>query len=203
MANIVKQVENAILYDDGTIMVQNVRGSYVHVDSPYRSPNAKPDDVLKYSMVGLMPKATHGAAKDLIKGEITRIIKENKLADLPATAKFLRNGDDAGKDEYKGMFSISARETQRPHLRDCRGQKIEPEKAKEAMPSGYWFNMLIEPWFQNNGYGKKVNSSLRAVQVVREDEVFGDTGISDEDVDARFGAIDDDDGGFDDDLGDL
>ena len=105
----------------------------------------------KYSMVGLLPKDSHKEAKDLIKGEIDRVMREAKVEDLPADKKFLRNGDLAGKAEYKGMFTINAREERRPHLRDRSGKKIEPENAKNDMRSGYWFNMLIRPWWQG-GY---------------------------------------------------
>lgn len=189
--------KTATLYSDGTIMIYGIRGSYCHLDAPYKGKNPKPGDIAKYSMVGLMPKKSHVEAKDLIKAEMDRVMRENKVEDLPADKKFLRNGDLAGKPEYKDMWSISAREERKPHIRDRNGVKVAPEDVKSQFQSGYWYNMLIRPWWQpDKGYGRRVNSGLMAVQFVRTDETFGEGGIDDEDVDARFGAIDNDDAGF-------
>lgn len=193
----------ARLYDDGTIMIYGIRGSYVHIAKAWKSKKDGPDKTPKYQLVSLLPKATHTSAKDLIKAEIARILKENRLDDIAADRKFLRNGDLAGKAEYKGMFTVSSREERRPHLRDRSGKKIEPENAASVFQSGYWFNVLIRPWFQgaDSGYGVRVNAGLSAIQFVRQDETFGEGGIQDEDVDARFGAINDDDSGFSSDSG--
>lgn len=188
----------ARLYDDGTIMVYGVRGSYMHVDKPWKGKNDGPDKPAKYGMVGLMPKATHVAAKDLIKKYGEKLLRENKVDDLAADRKFMRNGDQAGRAEYKGMFTISAREERSPHLRDRSGKKVDQQHVKSVFQSGYWFNMLIRPWFQpaSSGWGIRLNAGLSACQFVRQDETFGEGGITDEDVDARFGAIDDGDAGF-------
>lgn len=188
----------AELYSDGTILIYGVRGSYVHADKPYKGKNDKPEAVAKYSMVSLLPKATHGTAKDLIKKEIHKILKAQGLDDLAADRKFLRNGDQAGKAEYKGMFTVNAREERQPHLRDRSGKKVDPSHVRSTFQSGYWFNVLIRPWWQDpkGGYGSRVNAGLSAIQFVRQDETFGEGGIDDEEVDARFGAIDDGDAGF-------
>ena len=197
---IVKEVENARLYDDGTILVRNVRFSYPHVDEPWAK---KPEEKKKFSVVGLLPKSTHRAAKDLIKGEMDRILTENKQNPkvFKKDAKFLRDGNDAGKEEYVDHYTVNASEDRRPQVRGPDNKKItDPAKIREAVQPGFWGDILIRPWWQNNDWGKRVNAGLTALQVKRRDETFGEGGISDEDLDETFEAADEEDqdyGGFD------
>ena len=146
-----KKVKNAILYTDGTIKVMGVRFSYPHLDKPHKGKDDKGE--AKYSLTGLMPKDTHQAAYDLIMDRIDEILKENKVKKLPKDKLFLKDGDDAAKDEYDGMWTISARESRRPPLRDRRNEVVEPEDAREVFQAGYWGDILIRPWYQNNDYG--------------------------------------------------
>jgi CBS domain-containing protein len=139
--------------------------------------------------------------------EAYRMMKENKIDDLASDRKFLRNGDTMGRAEFKGMYVLSASESNRPHLRDRRAAKVEPENADQMFYGGCWANVLVRPWWQNHQkYGKRVNAGLAAVQFLRDDEPFGEGRISDDDVDDTFAPVGDDDSGFgggDDDLDDL
>ena len=73
---VVKKVENAVLYSDGTILLKNLRASYPHVLMPREEANDEGKKTKKWDLVGLMQKTTHRAAKDLVKGEIDRILAE-------------------------------------------------------------------------------------------------------------------------------
>ena len=200
MAREVREKEkNAVLYADGTIRVDMVRFSYPHLKKPYKGNDDKGE--AKFGVVGLMPKATHKAAFALIQKRIEELLKENKVKALPADKKFLRDGDESGKDDYDGMWTISARETRRPPLRNQRNEVVEPEDADEIFQPGFWGSILIRPWYQNNSYGKRVNAGLSSVQFIKKDEVFGEGRLSEEDLDDTFESYDDDDsdGGYDDD----
>ena len=189
-----KKVKNAILYVDGSIRISGVRFSYPHLRKPYKGDDDKGE--AKFGLVGLLPKKTHRAAKDLIKERIEELLKENKVKALPSEKKFLRDGDSSGKPEHEGHYTVSARETRRPPLRNRDNTVVEPEDADEVFQPGYWGDILIRPWYQNNKYGKRVNAGLSSVQFVRKDEVFGEGRISDEDLDDTFenyGDPDDDD----------
>jgi hypothetical protein len=189
-----KKVKNAILYTDGSIRISGVRFSYPHLKKPYKGDGDQGE--AKFGIVGLLPKATHRAAKDLIKERIEELLKENKVKALPSDKKFLRDGDQSGKDEHAGMYTVSARESRRPPLRNRANEVVEPEDADEVFQPGYWGDILIRPWYQNNKYGKRVNAGLSSVQMVKKDEVFGEGRISDEDLDDTFdnyGDADDDD----------
>lgn len=198
-----KKVKNAVAYTDGTIRIDNVRFSYPHLKKAYAGDG---DGEAKFGLVGLLPKATHVEAKNLIKARIEELLKENKVAALPSDKKFLRDGDPTGKEEYKGMFTVSAREVRRPPLRNRQNEVVDPEDADEVFQPGYWGSILIRPWFQSNKYGKRVNAGLSSVQFTKKDEVFAQNRISDEDLDDTFEKHgdddydDDDNGGDDDDI---
>lgn len=199
---VVKKVSNAVLYSDGTIRIDNVRFSYPHLDEPY----AGKDDEgkagkAKYGVVGMLPKKTHTAAKDLIKHAINELLKEND-AKVSTDKWFLRDGDNAEQAEYEGHFIVSARESKRPTCRDKKGNTLEIEDIPDVFYGGCWGNMFIRPWYQDGkkvgaGYGKRINAGLIAVQFVRDDEPFGEGRINDDGV---FDEVESEDFDNDDDL---
>jgi hypothetical protein len=191
---VVKKVKNAVLYSDGTMRIDGVRGSYVHLDKPYKG-KPKPGDgdgPAKYSIIGIMPKETHVEAKDLIIEVIKKLLADNKDARVAKDKRFIRDGDDQEKDEYVDSWTISAREERRPKVRDRSGELIDLEDVADQCQSGYWYNVLIRPWFQDNDFGKRVNAGLVGVQFVRKDETFGDGAIDESDAWDTLGDDDDD-----------
>lgn len=195
--SIVKEGTNFRVYDDGTVLVQNVRFSYPHLDAPW---SKKETEKKKYGIVGLLPKKTHKAAADAVMAHINEILAEkNKGLKISSKDRFLRNGDDSNSPEAAGHWTINASEENAPSVRGKDTRPIERGKIKSAIKPGYWGDILIRPWWQNNEHGKKVNAGLVAVQLKKEDEIFGDAVyISEDDIDETFDAVDDD-SGFDDD----
>lgn len=188
---IVKKVKNAVLYDDGRIKVTGVRFSYPHLRKPYKGKTDSGEP--KFSVTGLLPKATHKEAKKLIEEQIEKLMKENKVKALASDKKFLKDGDESDKAEAEGMWTISCRETKRPSLRDEDKEIVDPENADEVFYGGCWGSILFRPWYQNNDYGKRINAGLDAVRKSRDDESFGEGRISDEDVDEAFDDDEDED----------
>ncbi len=193
-----KEVANAKLFDDGTILIENVRCSYPHLDKPY----AKADKNGKmpepaFSMTSLMPKATHKEAMLLIRDEVRRILAENKLKDIAADRKFIRDGDLTAKDTDAGHWIVAAREKTAPILRDENNRNVEQINALRKFYPGCFVSTLIRPWFQSNEWGKRINANLLAVQFRKDGEAFGEGRITDEDVDDVFGGVADDASGFD------
>lgn len=187
----VKRVKNAVLYDDGFIKVMNVRFSHPHLKKAYKGKNDQGEP--KFSVTGIMPKDTHKEAKKLIDGEIERILKEKKVKSLASDKKFLRDGDDSGKEEYEDAWTISVREAQRPSCRDENKEIVEQEDIDEVFYGGCYGSILLEPWWQDNDFGKRVNASLRAVRKSKDGESFGKGRISDEEVDEAFDDDEDED----------
>lgn len=197
--NAVKRVKNAVLFDNGTIRIDMCRGSYVHLDKPYKGKSDDGDGsnaVAKYSIVGLMPKETHAEAKALIEQVIEKMKKDNKNIKIAKDKLFIRDGDDQDKEEYEGMWTVSAREERKPACRDKNGDLVtDVAEIREMFKSGYWFSILIRPWLQDNKYGKRINAGLVGVMFQKKDETFGDGGI--DDTDAWGGVKSEDGDGFD------
>lgn len=182
--------KNFVIYTNGTIRVDNVRFSYPHVDKPWKKESDK--GVAKYGLVGLMPKETHEEAKVAIAKIMKKLANEAKIT-VASDKKFLRDGDanagmdddddDKGENTYAGMYFISARETNRPTLRDKTGKKLDPvddaEKILELFYGGAWGHMLIRPWVQNNEHGKRINAGLVGAMFVKDDKAFGQGRIDD------------------------
>ena len=184
---VVKKVQNAVLYSDGLIRIDNVRLSYPHLGKPYAGQDGGEP---KYSATALLPKASHKEAKDLVIAEITRLETEAKFK-VAADKKFIRNGDDSGKPENEGMWTVSAREANAPILRDRNNANVERVDAERVFYGGCWVNLVIRPWMQNNKFGKRVNANLSMVQFVRDDKAFGEGRISEDDADDILAASDD------------
>lgn len=189
-----------VLYSDGTIRVDGVRFSYPHLKKPYSGDDGGEP---KFGIVGLVPKGKQGdKVMAICKKRIEELLKENRVRALAADKKFIRDGDEQDKEEAHGHYMISARETRRPPLRDSANVPVEHENIESIFEPGYWGSILIRPWFQNNNYGKRVNAGLSAVQMIWEDETFGEGRISEEELDDAFDSYDDDeDEEDDDDLG--
>lgn len=193
-----KRVKNGVLYANGCIRIDNVRGSYVHADKPYKG-KAKRDDgsdaTPKFSIVSILSKDTHVEVKDLIQEVIAQVLKDNKDAKVPKDKRFIKNGDDAEKDEYVGAWTVSCSEVNKPKCREKNGELIDdPERIRELFKSGYWFNVLIRPWFQDNDYGKRVNAGFVGIQFVKKDKTFGEGEIDESDAWDSVEGDDDDDG---------
>lgn len=179
-----KRVKNGVLYTNGMIRIDAVRGSYVHADKPYAG---KTDDGKeaqpKYSIVGMLPKETHEEIKKLCEEVIASVLADNKNAKVAKDKRFIRDGDDSDKDEYAGFWTVSAREEKKPKCRTRTGELVtEPSEIKEMFVSGYWFNILIRPWFQDNSYGKRVNAGIVGIQFVKKDTPFGEGNIDETDA---------------------
>ena len=181
---VVKRVENAILYSDGSMRIDRVRFSYPHLDKPWKKKGDQGEPA--YSLTGLMPKRTHKAARGLIQDRIDELLEENKVRKLADDRIFMRDGDRGSNEQAEGHWTISAREQNRPKLRDKNNDPVDPEDVRETFQPGYWGSMFIRPWFMDNEWGKRINAGLNAVRMMKEDETFGMSRVTDEELDDVF-----------------
>ena len=189
-----KKVKGAVLYTNGYLRIDRVRASFPNVAKPRKGTNDDGKDTEKYGTVGLLEKAGGREAKALCVEVTNRILKENKDAKVAKDKKFIKDGDDAGREEYEGSWSISAREDRTPRVRDAKGRLIEDiREIEELIYAGCYVNILIRPWFQDNKYGKRVNAGLVAVQFCDDGEPFGQGRVDDSDAWDTDGADFDDD----------
>lgn len=183
----------AKLYNDGTILFQDVRISYPHIDKMWRK-NEK--DTLAFSATVILPTDTHQPAIDLALEVVSDILKErNKGVEIKDDALFVRDGKPTKKPEYAGAWIVASRETEKPTvLHPDKSEMESPEEIKAEIKAGYFVDILVQPWWQDNEHGKRVNASLRAVRLRREGPLIAEGGISKDDAISSFD--DDDEGGF-------
>jgi hypothetical protein len=185
---IVERVENAVLYSDGCIRVDNVRLSYPHLDKPWAKEGDVNDDgspkIPKYSLKGLAPKETHEAMMRMQVRIINEMCADLKYGKLGADRKYIRNGDDLSGEENEGnwVISISENANKPPVLRSASNKKVEREDASEVFYPGCYVDIFFRPWGQDNKYGKRINANLIAVKFRADGERFGEGPIDDEGV---------------------
>lgn len=181
------RVSNAVLYTNGLIRIDNVRVSFPHLDKPYAGKEADSNAKPKYGIVGMLPKGTHEAAKDLIVQRIRELMSENDTK-VPKDKWFIRDGDEAEREEYVNHWIVSARESRRPAVRNRQNELIlDADEIADLVYGGCYCDLLIRPWYQDGqkvgkGYGKRINAGLVAVRFVRDGESFGDGRIDDSDA---------------------
>jgi len=222
MANLqeLKRVKNAVLYTDGTtkcIMLQNVRVSFpkIAVPEPETDDDGNPRIDKKtgkqkksFSLAAMLPKETHGAAKDLCREIIAELIadkkdQQGKPVKIAADKKFIINGDDAAREEYMDHFIVTAREARQPAVRNRRGDLVlDTDEIAEMLFAGCIANVMIRPWFfsgtvkeTGKTYPKRVSAGLVGVQFVKDDGTrFGTGSINTDGAWDNLAEDDDDDG---------
>lgn len=144
----------------------------------------------KYEATFILDKKEHKDAIAKIQAQIDTLVKsELKNAKLADDKICLKDGDDLGRPEFEGKFTIKAATKKRPLV--INRDKSPITEDDNIVYAGCYVNAIISLWAQNNGYGKRINAQLDGVQFVRDGEAFGDAGISVEAFDA-FGDLDDD-----------
>ena len=168
------------------IKLQNVRLSF---PSLFRKAQFQGEET-KYEGTFMLHKEQHADTIKEIQRAIDKAIKENlKGAKLPADKICLKDGDESGRDEYEGHYTIKASNGKRPKVIDRDKSPLSEDDGKPY--SGCYVNAVIELWAQNNGYGKRINANLLGVQFAKDGEPFASGEIaSDDDFDLVEGSDD-------------
>lgn len=158
------------------LLLTNVRASYLHCFSPKESTlGGKP----KFSVSLLLDKTKDAAQIKAIEKAITALYAEkNKGKALAADRVCLKDGDLRGEEDpaYAGKMYINASNEKRPQVVD---RDKTPLAAEDGKPySGCFVNAVVRLWYQDNQFGKRVNSSLEVVQFWADGEPFGAPPVS-------------------------
>jgi hypothetical protein len=168
------------------IKLSNVRLSF---PSLFRKAQFNGEET-KYEATFMLHKVEHADAIKQIKAQIDAAIKENlKGAKLPSDKICLKDGDESGRDEYEGHYTIKAANNKRPKVIDRDKTPLAEEDDKPY--SGCYVNAVLELWTQNNSYGKRVNANLLGVQFYKDGEPFAAGEIAGDDDFEDFGSDDD------------
>jgi len=100
----------------------------------------------------------------------------------------LHDGDTkASTAGFSGNMFVSARNRSPVKVVDRDASDLT---ALDGRPyAGAIINMSIDIWAQDNGFGRRINASLRGVQFVKDGEPFSGSTVASND---EFGALDDD-----------
>ena len=167
------------------IILKNVRVSF---PSLFKKGSFNGEET-KYEATFLLNKEEHADSIAEIKAQIADLVKVNlKGAKVPADKLCLRDGDEVEYDGYAGCYSIKCSTKKRPIVIDRDRSPLTEDDNKPY--GGCYVNASIDLWVQNNAYGKRVNSTLLAVQFAKDGEPFADGSTGDVN---DFDMLDDDD----------
>ena len=141
----------------------------------------------KFEATFLMNKESQAKMITDVQAQIALIQKDNK-AKVSPDKLCLKDGEFVDYDGYAGCMSIKAGSNRRPTVlgRD----KAPVVEEDNIVYAGCYVNAVVELWFQDNSYGKRVNCNLLGIQFAKDGDTFGagDTDVSDD-----FDTIDNDD----------
>ena len=156
------------------IILKNVRISF---PSLFKKGSFNGEET-KYEATFLLNKEEHADSITEIKAQIADLVKSNlKGSKVPADKICLRDGDEVEYDGYAGCFSIKCSTKKRPIVIDRDRSPLTEDDGKPY--GGCYVNASIDLWVQNNAYGKRINSTLLAVQFAKDGEPFADGSTGD------------------------
>ena len=126
----------------------------------------------KYEATLLFPKSDK-KTYEAIKKAIDECKTSNKVK-VGADKLFIKDGDDIEYDGYAGMWAVKASNHKRPTV--IHRDRTPLQEEDEVVYAGCYVNAIVEPWAQNNQYGKRINANLLGIQFVADGEPFGDGG---------------------------
>ncbi len=124
----------------------------------------------KFEATLLFPKSDT-KTYDLIMKEIEAMKKTNK-AKVGADKLCIKDGDEIEYDGYEGCWAFKASNSKRPTV--LNRDKTPLVEDDDVIYAGCYVNGVVELWFQNNQYGKRINANLLGLQFVKDGDPFGD-----------------------------
>ena len=126
-----------------------------------------------HPQIAEIEEAIKSVARDKWPKNYEQIIKLAKAKDNYT----LHDGDLKDLDGYAGCYYINARTSGRNGAQPVRPTILNRDRTpltiEDGRPyAGCYVNASIELWAQDNGYGQKVNASLRGVQFYRDGDAF-------------------------------
>lgn len=179
-------------FENGNILLKDVRLSYEHIFTPWSKTPDDPKNPPKYSARFWLGKDTHEKEINALKKHVERLQQEYFKGKIKPADLFFRDGVNEKGDETDDQWIVAASENVKnpPQVID-RGRRPVKEESG-LIYSGCYVNALISPWKQDNNHGKKINANLLAVQFFREGEAF--SSVERPDVDEVFEEFDDEEG---------
>ena len=148
------------------IKLQNVRLSFPSLFKPAEFNGVQG----KYEATFLMNKETQAKMIEEVEAKIALIQKDNKAKVSPDKI-CLKDGEYVSYSGYEGSMSIKGGSNRRPTVIDRDKSPLVEDDNK--LYAGCYVNAVLELWFQDNTYGKRINCNLLGVQFAKDGESFG------------------------------
>lgn len=151
------------------------------------------EDTGKYEATFVLDKVEHAEVIAGIKAQIDRLMKEELKSKVPSDKLCLKDGDEMGRPEFEGKYTIKASTKKRPLV--INRDKSPITESDNVIYAGCYVNAIVSLWPQDNKFGKRINAQLDGVQFNKDGEAFGDGAVSVNEFDA-FGSESDEDFDF-------
>jgi type II secretory pathway component PulC len=149
------------------LILHNVRLSYPHL---FKAKGFKGGDP-KYSAAFIMDKVKDKATIAKVQAAIESVKAEHAAKKVDKDKVCLKDGGD--KEEAYGdeVMYINSASDNRPQV--IHRNRTPITEADNVIYGGCYVNAILNLWFQDNDFGRRVNASLEAVQFVGDGEAFG------------------------------
>ena len=149
------------------VTLKNVRLRFENVFTPFKGEG-------KYSATVMLHKEADKDTIKLVQGLIKKMLEEEYrgVAVKPAGDKLcLRDGDNSGRAELAGYWTLSASESTKPVVVHKDRSPLTAED--DVIYPGCFVNVSINLWAQKSQqWGNRINANLRGVQFVGAGERF-------------------------------
>lgn len=135
----------------------------------------------KFEATFVLDKVEHAEVIEQLKKRIETLMKTELKGKIAADKICLKDGDDLGRPEFEGKYTIKASTKKRPLVIDRDKTPLTEEDGKPY--AGCYVNAIISLWAQDNKFGKRINAQLDGVQFHADGEPFGDGGIDADEFD--------------------
>lgn len=136
----------------------------------------------KYQASFLIPKKDTKTYDAIIKSieDVKKSYKDPNIK-ISNSKLFVVDGDDVDSeyDTFQDHWVVRASNSQRPTALDRDKTPLQPEDGK--VYSGVYVNAIIEPWIQDNQFGKRVNANLLGIQFSQHGDPLGGAKVANED----------------------
>ena len=127
----------------------------------------------KFEATFLLNKKEHAKIIDSIQSDIDAGMKENFKKKIPADKICLKDGSESSYTGYgDNVMSLKASNNKRPLVIDR--DKSALTEDDNVLYAGCYVDAIVQLWYQDNNYGKRVNANLLGVQFYKDGEPFAD-----------------------------
>lgn len=185
-----KSVGSVVLFENGSLLFKKVLVSYPNVVEA----RAMGDDAPRFGIDILIDAEDQAEEVAFLKSYVSELAKTaGKDFKVTSDKIFFRKGNEE-KPEQVGKYLVRAGQAEKdggPVVVDAYGKPIK--NAKDIY-GGCFCHVVINPWVQNNKYGKRINASILTVKKVADGEPFGSGVRGDQFLDVLADLDDEDDG---------